>query len=136
MKKLAALCSALALGLALYAAAAAPYDSSVPLICALTEVMDCEPRVDCQRGTPESVNLPPFIKLDFSKKTLSTTEATQKKDMTPINTIEQSDIHLILQGVDGHRAWSMVIAKDSGKMSATVADHQAGFIVFGACTPF
>jgi hypothetical protein len=136
MSKLLAICLALSLGLALSAPAAAPYDGSVPLICALTEVMDCEPGVDCQRGTSESVNLPSFIKLDFTGKTLSTTEATQKKQATPISNIEQSDSHLILQGVEGHRAWSMVIAKDTGKMSATVADPQLGFVVFGACTPF
>lgn len=136
MSKLLVICLALALGLALSTPAAGPYDSSVPLICALTEVMDCEPGADCQRGTSESVNLPPFIKLDFTGKTLSTMETTQKKQTTPIRTIEQSDSLLILQGVEGHRAWSLVIAKDTGKMSATVADPQLGFVVFGACTPF
>lgn len=43
---------------------------------------------------------------------------------------------MILQGVEGGRAWSMVIGKETGKMSATVADDQVGFVVFGACTPF
>jgi hypothetical protein len=136
MSKLIAICLALGLGLVPYARAAASFDGSVPLICALIEVMDCEPGADCQRGAPESVNLPQFIKLNFTEKTLSTTEAAQKIETTPIKNIEQFDSRLILQGVEGGRAWSMIIAKETGKMSATVADDQVGFVVFGACTPF
>jgi hypothetical protein len=136
MSKLTAICLVLGLGLVPYARAAAPYDGSVALICALIEVMDCAPAADCQRGAPESVNLPQFIKLSFAEKTLSTTEAAQKKQTTPIKNIEQFDSAMILQGVEGGRAWSMVIAKETGKMSATVADDQVGFVVFGACTPF
>ena len=136
MIKLMAICLALGLGLVPYARAAGPYDGSSALICALNEVIDCAPRADCQRGAPESVNLPHFIKLNFTDKTLSTTEVAQKKRSTPIKAIEQFDSSMILQGVEDGRAWSMVIAKDTGKMSATVADDQAGFVVFGACTPF
>jgi hypothetical protein len=136
MSKLAAICLALGLGLVSYAHAAATYDGSVPLICALIEVIDCASGADCQRGAPESVNLPQFIKLNFTEKTLSTTEAAQKQQSTAIKNIEQFDSRMILQGVEGSRAWSMVIAKDTGKISATVADDQAGFVIFGACTPF
>jgi hypothetical protein len=136
MRKLTAVCLALGLGLVPYALAAATYDGSMPLICALIEVMDCKPGADCQRGAPESVNLPQFIKLNFTEKTLSTTEAAQKQQSTPIKNIDQVDSSLILQGVEGSRAWSMVIAKETGKMSATVSDDQDGFVIFGACTPF
>ena len=136
MSKLTAICLVLGLSLVPYARAAGPYDGSVALICALIEVMDCAPRADCQRGAPESVNLPHFIKLNFTEKTLSTTEAAQKKRATPIKNIEQFDSSMILQGVEDGRPWSVVIAKDTGKMSATVADDQVGFVVFGACTPF
>jgi hypothetical protein len=136
LSQLTAICLALGLGLVPYARAAASFDGSVPLICALIEVMDCEPGADCQRGAPESVNLPQFIKLNFTEKTLSTTEAAQSQQSTPIKHVEQFDSSMILQGVEGGRAWSMIIAKETGKMSATVADDQVGFVVFGACTPF
>ena len=136
MSKLTAICLALGLGLVPYAHAAATYDGSVPLICALIEVMDCEPGADCQRGTPESVNLPQFIKLNFTEKTLSTTELAPRQQSTPIKNIEQFDSRMILHGVEGSRAWSMIIAKETGKMAATVADDQVGFVIFGACTPF
>jgi hypothetical protein len=64
------------------------------------------------------------------------TERVQRKQSTPTKHVEQFDSRMILQGVEGSRAWSMLIAKETGKMSATVADNQAGFVVFGACTPF
>jgi hypothetical protein len=136
MSKLTAICLAFGLGLVPYAHAAATFDGSVPLICALIEVMDCEPGADCQRGAPESVNLPQFIKLNFTEKTLSTTESAQRQQSTAIKHIEQFDSRMILQGVEGSRVWSLVIAKETGKMAATVADDQAGFVIFGACTPF
>jgi hypothetical protein len=79
MSKLTAIGLALGLGLVPYARAAGPFDGSVPLICALIEVMDCEPGADCQRGAPESVNLPPFVRLNFTEKMLSTTEAAQRQ---------------------------------------------------------
>jgi hypothetical protein len=43
---------------------------------------------------------------------------------------------LSLQGPEGGRAWSLIIAKKTGKMSATVSDDQVGFVIFGAWTPF
>jgi hypothetical protein len=124
-------------GMAPYPAlAAAAYDGSVPLLCAVIEVFDCQPGGDCQRGTAESVNLPQFVKVDVAEKTLSTPEQGERKSVTPITHVERVDGNMILQGVEGSRAWSMVIAKETGKISATVSDHQVGFVVFGACIPF
>jgi hypothetical protein len=136
MNKLAAICLALVLGMAPYPLAAASFDGSVPLICALIEVFDCAVGADCQRGTPESVNLPQFVKLDFSGKTLSTTEDAQGKKVTPIKHVEQFGNNLMLQGGEEGRGWSLILAKEGGKMSATVADDGVGFVIFGACTPF
>ena len=52
MSKHMVICLALGLGLVPYARAAATYDGSIPLICALIEVMDCAP------GPSVSVALP------------------------------------------------------------------------------
>lgn len=40
---------------------------------------------------------------------------------------------VILQGGQEGRAWSAVIAGDTGKLSAGVLDQQAAFVLFGAC---
>jgi hypothetical protein len=119
-----------------YPLAAAAYDGSAPLLCAVIEVFDCQVGGECQRGTAESVNLPQFLKLNFAEKTLSTPEEGEKQRVTLIKNFERVDGNMIPQGVEGSRAWSMVIARETGKISATVSDDQVGFVVFGACIPF
>jgi len=47
-------------------------------------------------GTPKSVTLPQFIKLNFTEKTLSTTESAQRQQSTAIKNIEQCDGRMIL----------------------------------------
>jgi hypothetical protein len=116
--------------------AAAAYDGSVPLLCAVIEVFDCQAGGDCQRGTAESVNLPQFVKVNFAEKTLSTPEQGERKSVTSIIHAESVDGNMILQGVEGGRAWSIIIANETGKFSATVSGQQVGFVVFGACIPF
>jgi hypothetical protein len=98
-------------------------------------VFDCQVASDCQRGTADSVNLPQFLKIDVKEKTLSTTEAGEGKRVTSIKNFERVEGNMILQGAEGGRAWSMVIATETGKVSASVSDNQVGFVVFGACTP-
>jgi hypothetical protein len=137
MRQAISLALCFCLGMALYPPlATAAYDGSVPLLCSVIEVFDCQAGSDCQPGTAESVNLPQFIKVDFAKKTLSTPEEGGSKRITPITYVERVNGDMILQGVEGSRAWSMVIANETGKISATVSDHQVGFVVFGACIPF
>ncbi len=137
MRQLQALSLAVCLGLGMGPSPllAAAYDGSVPLLCAVIEVFDCQVAGDCQRGTADSVNLPQFLKIDVNAKTLSTTEEGEGKRVTPIKNFERVEGHMILQGAEGGRAWSMVIATETGKVSASVSDNQVGFVVFGACTP-
>jgi hypothetical protein len=129
-----------AIGLALLLAvlpapvAAASYDGSVPLICAATDVQECSSAGDCQRRTVEGVNLPRFIKLDFTDKTMSGTGADQRK--APITSFDRANGRIIMHGGQEGRAWSLVIDGDTGNMSAGVVDNAFAFLVFGACTPF
>jgi hypothetical protein len=67
---------------------------------------------------------------------LSTLDEGDRRRTTPIKNLERMNGSLIMQGVEGSRAWNLLIAQATGKMSATVADHQVGFVIFGACTPF
>jgi hypothetical protein len=41
-----------------------------------------------------------------------------------------------VQGVRGGTGWSIAISEETGKMVVTESGGQAGFVVFGACTPF
>ena len=135
MHNLTAFSLAICLGVMPFAAPAAVYDGSVPLLCAASEVLECEAGAECHRGDAESVNLPLFVTIDVPRKVLSTTEAAAEQRTTPIRHVERLGGHLTLQGGEGGRAWGLIIAQDTGKLTATVTDDRLGFVIFGACTP-
>ncbi len=112
--------------------AGGPFDGTVPLLCAPTEVQECGTGTDCQRRTIEAVNLPPFIAIDFKGQSLSTADGRTRT--APIQRVERVDGRLILQGGQEGRAWSVVIAGDTGKLSAGVVDEHGAFVMFGSCT--
>ena len=117
-----------------YSLATAGFDGSAPLICALIEVFECSVEQDCIEGTVESMNIPQFVKIDFAKNRIVTTEEISEKRESPINNFDKVNGMLILQGVQNGRGWSMVIAEDTGKMTATASGSGGGFVIFGACT--
>ena len=112
------------------AGAAGKHDGSAPLLCVPIGITECGAEGECKRGTTESVNLPQFIKVDVKAMTVRSEE--QKRD-SPIKTVEHMNGKLILQGTQGERGWTMVIAEDTGRLSATIAADGEGFVVFGAC---
>jgi hypothetical protein len=113
------------------AGAAGKYDGSAPLLCVPIGVTECGAEGECKRGTAESVNLPQFIRVDLKAMTIRSEE--QKRE-SPIKTVEHMNGKLILQGTQGERGWTLLIAEDTGQLSATVAADGEGFVVFGACT--
>jgi hypothetical protein len=112
------------------AGAAGKYDGSAPLLCVPTGVTECGAEGECKRGTAESVNLPQFMRVDVKAMTIRSEE--QKRE-SPIRTVDHMDGKLILQGTQGQRGWTLLIAEDTGQLSATVAADGEGFVVFGAC---
>ena len=112
-------------------AALAKFDGSAPLLCAPIEVIECEAAGKCFNGTPESVNIPQFFKINFQDKVLSATGKEGRK--TPIKHVEHNQGKLIMQGGEAGRGLTMVISEETGKMSATMSEDRVGFIIFGAC---
>lgn len=110
-------------------AAAANLDSSRPLICAAVDAVDCSAFDQCQRVTPQMVNLPRFIRIDLQNKELS---GDGRK--TPIEHVTHVEHQVIMQGVRGGRAWSMSLSTQTGDLTGTVTDDGFGFVVFGVCT--
>ena len=115
-------------------AAAGDFDGSKRLICAPSDVFECGPAIDCQRATPETVNIPRFIRVDVKKKQLSGSVAGGEEVSTGIQNISTKDGKLTLQGAENARAWSLVIDQETGHMSASVSDNVEGFLLFGGCT--
>lgn len=110
-----------------------PIDGASPCLCAVTKIVECDSQGDCQEVTPEVVNIPMFIKVDFKKNILSGFNSTDSRK-TAIKAFEQADGHVILQGGENQRAWSMMVTSETGSMSASVSGENYGFLLFGGCT--
>jgi hypothetical protein len=139
LTRISALCS-IALLLSLFImssrAVAADFDESTPLICAFTRAVDCDSESGCGDTTLETLDLPPFFKVDFKNKVITDVEAIgvripQRK--TPIKTQQSMDGTIVLQGIE-LRGWSMLISEKSGMMTLTASDDDEAFVLFGVCT--
>jgi hypothetical protein len=113
------------------AAAASKYDGSVPLLCVPLSVTECGAEGECQKSTPQSVNLPQFFRVDLKTMTLRAVEENRE---SAIKNVDRMNGHMILQGVQGQLGWTMVISEDVGQMSATIAGAGEGYLIFGTCT--
>jgi len=84
---------------------------------------------------PWEVNVPRFLVFDLKKKQIGTTEASGENRVTPIQSVTKAEDAIYLQGVEGGRAFSFVISRSSGFMSAAIAREYLTVTGFGACTP-
>ena len=114
--------------------AAAQFDGSEPLLCAVVQVVECEANGQSHPVTIEMAGMPRFLNIDFEKKIISANEESNITDVSEIRNYERSEGRLIIQGAENGRGWTMVMSEETGKMSATVSDEKVGFVVFGACT--
>src|SRR3989442_3608757 len=51
--------------------AATVYDGSTPMQCAIQNVMVCDNPMVCVRGTAETINFPPSVKVDIGQRLIS-----------------------------------------------------------------
>lgn len=129
-------------GLALLAGSsgAAEFDGSQKLMCTSIDVAECMIGPSCASVTPEELNLPQFIQVDFKTKKLSGRVAGGSVESTTIQNIQKVNGRTILQGAERGRGWSIVIDQTSGKMAGSVAgigedDKRLGVVLLGSCTP-
>ncbi len=121
-------------------AIAADFDGSEPLICSFGQVIECDGGSECAVVTHDSVDAPDFLKLDFRKKQVVSTTAGEDSPPDNIDNVVNVTNHLVVQGVQGTSegdtlGWSMSINHETGRMVLTGAGENAGFVIFGACSP-
>ena len=104
------------------------------LLCASIEATRCS--LDgCETGDPVMWNIPQFVIIDLANKRLQTTAASGENRATPITTLVREDGHIFIQGIEGGRAFSLVIHEASGELNAATASTHSATAVFAACTP-
>ena len=125
----------LAVGLLAIAAtaAAAPYDGSTPLKCAIETVMICSDPSVCVRGTAATALLPPVVAVDVPGRLLGGDASGRT---VKIVSVGRAAGRLLLHGEDvkmSGTAWNMVVEEGSGAMTAAVLTHAGGYLAFGTC---
>ena len=130
----------LGIGLAPFTVSAGDFDGSRPLICCATKVFECLELEGCREVTPEQVNLPRFMDVDFANRVITSTEEGAEKRKTVVERLERIDGKVIIEGAeDGYEGtrdglgWSMAISEENGKLVLTGSGDGVGFVVFGAC---
>jgi len=119
--------------------AAADFDGSEALMCSFGQVIECDAGSVCRVVSHESVDAPDFVKLDFKKKQIVSTTAGEDSPADDIS-VTTLTTHLIVQGAQGTGngdalGYSLSIDQATGQMVAAGAGENAGFVIFGACTP-
>lgn len=112
------------------AAASADVDTSKPMLCAVTEAIECGYETQCSVGPVEDLNIPPFIVVDAKAKVLRQYHGDRS---TPVGNVVERDGLLVLQGFE-NRAFSIAISQESGRLSAAASQPDAGVVIFGVCT--
>jgi hypothetical protein len=112
-------------------------------LVSVIRVIECTPDGACREVTPASVEVPQFLKIDFTGKTIRPATAGDEAPGTTIERQEVVDGKLILQGAeDGYEkmrdglGWTMAITEETGQVVLTASGDQVAFVVFGASIPF
>jgi hypothetical protein len=104
------------------------------LLCASMEATRCY-FDECASGDPVEWNIPQFVVIDLVEKRIETTAASGENRATPISNLVREDGLIVIQGLEGGRAFSFVIHEASGELNAAVASADSSTVVFAACTP-
>lgn len=111
-------------------AIAGDFDGTKPLICAQVEAMECHTGEGCEKGIPDDVGAPAFMRIDFAKKVI-----VGPKRTSPIRAMEKDENQILLQGTEMGLAWSMALNITTGKVVSTFSSRDGAFVLFGSCTP-
>jgi hypothetical protein len=104
-------------------------------LCAAVQATECREGGECVTDQPWDLNIPEFIEVDLDAKRLSTTQASGQNRTTAIEHLSRADGFIVLQGFEMGRAFSFVMAEQTGRATVAVATGGRAVAVFAACTP-
>jgi hypothetical protein len=115
------------------ALAAAPFDGSTAMQCAIKTVMSCNDPSMCVRGTAATVNMPPVVTVDVVNRLISGAATGRTVRIT---SVDRGAGRMMLRGQESEAlgvVWDVVVAEASGDMVGAVLSH-GGFLIFGTCS--
>jgi len=104
------------------------------MICAAAQAQICIEHDTCYFAAPADLDIPDFVVIDIDEKNISTTKASEQDRSTAFSSVLKSDGLIHLQGLEGGRAFGIVINQATGHMTAAVLRDGLSVSVFGVCT--
>ena len=104
-------------------------------LCSAVEVTICTADGICESEVPWNLNIPQFLHVDLAGKRLATTQASGENRSSPIEHSKRENGQIFVQGIEGGRAFSMVLREQDGFASIAIAADGVTIALFGACTP-
>lgn len=102
-------------------------------ICAVEQIIACEPFAPCERGLPSAVNMPALVEINLENKTVISRTTTGGDRSSAINLVEEVEGGYLINGVDDGNGWSMRISTDSGRFTLASAHEGVAYTGFGIC---
>jgi hypothetical protein len=78
---------------------------------------------------PEEIGAPAFMRIDLAKKAVIGPNTT-----SDILLQDKSGKQLLLQGREAGFGWTIVVNQESGELTATLANRNGAYVLYGACT--
>ena len=111
-------------------APAAPMDGSAPMLCALSSVVECSRKGECERSSAEDAGVPPFVRINVQQRVLSSVDGART---SPTTSVQRTNGYLMIRGMHNERVWGAVIEEQTGQMTATVGEHDGAIVMSGMC---
>lgn len=136
--------AAVALGLVLGATppTAAAQENATPLLCAVTQLLECVDGGACSQIDAEAIGAPRFLRVDMAGERIHNPEVGEGAPGSMVAHSARVDGKLILQGTDpgieevrDGVGWTVAVAEDARRLVLTAAGDAVAYVGFGACLP-
>jgi hypothetical protein len=109
-------------------------DGSKDMVCAVIRVVSCTEGGGCVLGQARDFDVPTLVVYDAQEKAVRGTHESGHKEVSPVKTMERSNDHLILQGIEAGHGWVISIGSKTGVMRASIVGEAVKVLMSGACT--
>ena len=108
---------------------------AVQFICTPAQAVECDTELDCAPPIPE-LTPPTFFHVDLDERVITLLGPSERRgETTEIEHLQRGADRVIIGGIEAGRGWSMNFSESGGRYTLTVNLGDAGWVVFGQCTP-